>query len=272
MDVSPATIRHFEDLFHARTGQRLAAGRRWRIETALRPILKNRAIDSLDRLAGAVASGRDGSLADAVVDALLNNETSFFRDGTPFRMLDERLLPQLAEARARGRRLRIWCAGCSTGQEAYSIAMLFAAAPARWEGWTIDILGTDLSGGAIAQARAGRYSGFEIQRGLPVRDMLRWFEPDDETWRARPDIRARVRFSLHNLLDAPPAGLRADLVLCRNVMLYLAPDRRGRLFRNLAHATAPDGALLLGAGETALGHADLFVPDPALRSLYRRAK
>ncbi|TVV71598.1 CheR family methyltransferase [Sphingomonas solaris] len=271
MDVSPATLRHFADLFHARTGQELAAGRRWRIETALRPLLRNHRIDSLDRLAGAVAGGGDTALADAVVDALLNNETSFFRDGATFRQLEERLFATFAAARAQSRRLRIWCAGCSTGQEAYSVAMMIAATPDRWEGWRIELTGTDLSGRAIAQARDGVYSPFEIQRGLPIRDMMRWFEPDGENWRAKADLRARVTFSPHNLLDPPPAGLRADIILCRNVMLYLAPDRRRHLFASLASVLADDGVLMLGAGETVLGQSDLFVPDTTMRGIYRRA-
>lgn len=272
MDVSPATVERFEALFQARTGQTLAAGRRWRIDTALRPLLKTRAIDSLDSLAGAVAGGSDAGLADEVVDALLNNETSFFRDGAPFKVLAETLLPRFASLRAQSRRLLIWCAGCSTGQEAYSVAMLLAADAQRWRGWSIDIVGSDLSGRAIAQARQALYSQFEIQRGLPIRELLRWFELDAENWRARPELRGRVRFISHNLLDPPPAGLRADIVLCRNVMLYLAPDLRHRLFANLARAMAEDGALMLGAGETALGATDLFTPDGESRGVYRRAE
>ena len=270
MEVSPAALRLFADLLHERTGQELAVGRSWRIETALRPLLKEHDIVSLDRLALAVAGARGSALADAVVEGLLNNETYFFRDPAALRAVVGDALATLAPARAATRRLRIWCAGCSTGQEAYSIAMMLAAEADRWQGWTIDLLGTDISRSAIAQAQAGSYTQFEIQRGLPVREMMRWFEPDEERWQVRPELRARVRFQAGNLLDAPAFPLRSDIILCRNVLLYLAPAKRRTLFDRLAAATGDDGVLMLGAGETVLGQTEAFEPDPACRGLYRR--
>lgn len=270
MAVSPATMRAFAALLHDRTGQELGVGRNWLIETALLPLLRVHEIESLDRLAAAMAG--DAALAGAVVDALLNNETSFFRDRAAFQTLVAGAIGPIAAARMANRRLTIWCAGCSTGQELYSVAMLIGAEPARWAGWTIDLIGTDISGTAIARAQAGIYSKFEIQRGLPVREMLRWFDPADEEWRVRPELRARVRLMTHNLLERPPAGLKADVILCRNVLLYLAAAKRSLVFERLASALADDGALMLGAGETALGHSRAFAPDPVSRGLYRRAE
>ncbi len=260
-------MRLFADLLRERTGQDLALGRRWRIETALRPLLKALGIASLDRLAAMI--GDDEALAVATVDALLNNETYFFRDPAAFRALLDDAIAPAALARAASRRLRIWCAGCSTGQEVYSIAMMLAAEPARWAGWTIELTGTDICATAIAQAREGSYSGFEIQRGLPVREMMRWFEADGERWRARPELRARVRFAVCNLLDPWPLAGRFDIVLCRNLLLYLAPARRRQAFARLAERLCPDGRLMLGAGETVLGQTALFAPDPLARGLYR---
>jgi chemotaxis methyl-accepting protein methylase len=206
-------------------------------------------------------------IAQAVIEALLNNETFFYREPAAFDLLDAAMI-RLREARAETRRLRIWCAGCSTGQEAYSLAMHFAADD-RWAGWTIDITGSDVSAAAIAQARAGLYSQFEIQRGLPVRQMLRWFDSEGEQWRANAELRQKVLFRTHNLLDAPLLPGRCDVILCRNVLLYFTQSRRAAVFERLAKASAPDGVLMLGAGETVIGQTDRFISDSEHRGLYR---
>ncbi len=270
MEVSPASLRLFADLLHARTGQELAVGRSWRVETALRPLLKERGIESLDRLAVAIAYCRSSPLVDAVVDALINNETYFLRDPAALRGLMGDALGGIADARAATRRLRIWSAGCSTGQEVYSLAMLLAADAERWAGWSIDLVGTDISGTAIARAQAASYSQFEIQRGLPVREMMRWFEPDEERWRVREELRRRARFQVANLLDPDHPTMWADIILCRNVLLYLAPDKRRIVFERLAASLPDDGCLMLGAGETVLGQTELFEPHPGCRGVYRR--
>lgn len=262
-------MRAFAALLHDRTGQELSASRSWRIETALSPLLKATGVTSLDRLACVMT--RDADLAAGVVDALLNNETSFFRDRPAFVTQLMGALDPIAAARAGSRRLTIWCAGCSTGQEVYSIAMMLAGEPERWAGWTIDLLGSDVSSKALARARTGLYSQFEVQRGLPIGEMLRWFDQVDEEWRIRPELRSRVRFAQHNLMERPPGGMRADAILCRNVLLYLAAAKRAQVFDHLASALAPDGVLMLGAGETVLGQSRAFAPDPVLRGLYRHA-
>ena len=271
MEVSPAAMRIFAGLLHDRSGQEIATARSWRVEIVLRPLLKEFGADTFDRLAALVMGARNGPLARAVVDALLNNETYFFRDPPAFQTLLADVLVPMAATRAASRRLRIWSAGCSTGQEVYSIAMLLAADAARWAGWSIELIGSDISGAAIRQAQAGLYNQFEIQRGLPVRDMMRWFEPDDERWRVKADLRARVRFLPGNLLDTPPHTMQADVILCRNVLLYLSAEKRAVAFGRLAGALAGDGCLMLGAGETVLGQTDLFEPDPDRRGLYRRS-
>ena len=269
MEMSPASSRFFASILESGTGQQLASSRQWRIGTALKPLMRERDIESLDRLAASIRTGDDRGLTEAVVEALLNNETFFYREPAAFDLIGRAML-QLQAARSAVRRLRIWCAGCSTGQEAYSLAMRFAE-DVRWEGWTIDILATDVSRAAIAQARDGLYSQFEIQRGLPVRTMMRWFDADGERWRALPDLRRRVTFQVHNLLDPPPSPVRCDAILCRNVLLYFAQPAREAVFDRLASAIAPDGVLMLGAGETVLGQTTQFVSHCEHRGLYRLA-
>jgi chemotaxis protein methyltransferase CheR len=268
MEISDGAVRILAGLLEARTGQQLAVGRRWRIEAALRPLLQRFGAASLEVLASRVVSGREAELTDAVIEALLNHETFFYRDMRTFQLLGDQGLGRLHATRQRERRLRIWSAGCSTGQEAYTLAMMIADQGGRWAGWSIEILGTDLSATAIAQARSGRYSSFEIQRGLPIGEMLRWFEPQGDEWRATERLTAAVSFRRHNLVDAPPPG-RFDAILCRNVLLYFSADVRRLVFGRLASAIAPDGLLMLGAGETAMGQTDQFVSDFECRGFYR---
>jgi chemotaxis protein methyltransferase CheR len=265
--VSESACRILAALLEAKTGQQLNLQRQWRFEAALAQLLRDRGFASLDELAGRVAV--DPALATLTVDALLNNETYFFRDRNPFDLLREGPLKRLAAARAKEKTLRVWSAGCSTGQEAWSLAMLFADDALRWNGWTIEIVGTDVSAAAIAQAQAGLYSQFEVQRGLSVREMLRWFEEvGGARWRVIDALRSRVRFEVRNITDVAPRPGRFDILLCRNLLLYFSPERRRMAFDRLAEAMAPDGYLMLGAGETVIGQTHRFHPHPEHRGLY----
>ena len=270
MQVSDSSSRILAGLLEARTGQQLTMSRRWRIETALSALLRERGIPSLDELITILVMGREPSLATQVVEALLNNETYFFRDRAPFDLLARAALPKLMQRRATTKRLTIWSAGCSTGQEAYSLAMLFAEDPVKWAGWTIDILGTDVSETVVRRAREGQYSQFEVQRGLGINQMIRWFEETDNGWRAIEPLRRTVRFQVQNLLEPAPHPGKFDIVLCRNVLLYLNAERRGLVFERIADAMAPDGWLMLGAGETVIGQTRRFEADAEARGLYRR--
>jgi chemotaxis protein methyltransferase CheR len=271
MEMSDASSRILAGLLEARTGQQLTMSRRWRIETALQPLMRELAIESLDGLVAGLVARSDERLADAVVEALLNNETFFFRDRQAFELLLGPGLSRIETLRRRERRLAIWCAGCSTGQEVYSIAMHFAEHKARWSGWTIDIVGTDVSRSAVERARSGVYSQFEVQRGLPIVQMMRWFEElPGAAWRVAPDLRRSVRFEVGSLVAPPVQAERFDIVLCRNVLLYFSADVRRLAFARLASAVAEDGALMLGAGETVIGHTEAFASDPECRGLYLR--
>jgi len=271
VDVSDSSSRILAGLLEARTGQQLTMNRRWRIETALKSLLKERDIATLDQLITKLVAADEPALGDAVVEALLNNETYFYRDRGPFDLLLNGALRRLERSRASKRRLNIWCAGCATGQEVYSLAMSFAEDRLRWQDWHIDILGTDVSRSAIEKARQGLYTQFEVQRGLPVVQMMRWFteEPNNQ-WRISPQIRNSVRFQVHSLREAPPAPGHFDVILCRNVLLYFGDETRKAVFAKLADATADDGALMLGAAETVIGHTHQFIPDPDFRGLYVR--
>lgn len=269
MEVSETSRRILASLLEAKTGQQLAMNRRWRIETALTSVMRERGYDSIDQLVSRLVARADPSLQETVIEALLNNETYFFRDKLPFDLLMAGPLKRLEKERAGRKKLSIWCAGCSSGQEAYSLAMSFADEKLRWAGWQIEIVGTDLSKAAIARAQAGTYSQFEVQRGLPVMQMIRYFdELGGGDWRISEALRRQVRFEARNITDRPPSPGRFDVILCRNLLLYFAPEMRRLAFNRLSEAIAPDGTLMLGAGETVLGQTDRFVSDADCRGLY----
>ena len=267
--LSDSSSRILAGLLEARTGQQLTMSRRWRIETALSALLRERGIATLDELITILVMGKEPSLSQQVVEALLNNETYFFRDRGPFDVLQRHALPELAKRRESSKRLRIWSAGCSTGQEVYSLAMLFAEAPEQWRGWTIDILGTDVSNSCVDRARSGVFSQFEIQRGLGINQMIKWFEEVADGWRAVEPLRKPVRFQVHNILEPAPHPGDFDVVLCRNVLLYLSPEKKALAFERIAGAMAQDGWLMLGAGETVIGNTNKLGADANVRGLYR---
>ncbi len=267
MEMTPIAVSALAGLLERRTGQRLAPTRRWTIETALKPLLRDLGVETLDGLCVRL-NGQDRTpLADRTVDAMLNNETSFFRDMAAFQHFAQDGLGLVHAARIERRRLRVWSAGCSTGQEAYSLSLAIAQ-QARFAGWDLGIFATDVSGDAIARARNGLFSHFEVQRGLPISTLMRYFTQESEQWRISPALRAPITFLQHNLLSPPPPG-RFDAILCRNVLLYFSDERRREVLARLRQAIAPDGVLMLGAGETVLGVTEDFTADPAIKGLYR---
>lgn len=268
MEVSSASLQIIADLLAEHTGQQLTECRQWRVSTALSRLFRDRGISNVDQLACLLAGPTDRGLVQDVVEALLNNETYFFRDKPTFDQLPEHIFPQLASRRTNEKSLRIWCAGCSTGQEVHSIAIQFAEQARQWEGWSVDILGTDVSAAAVAAARSGHYSQFEVQRGLSVQQMLKHFDETASGWQIQMDHKAQVRFQRHNVLDRPPGNRKFDLILCRNVLLYFDPDTRRKAFQRLYEALQPDGYLMLGAGETVVGQTELFQASEGRASLY----
>ena len=272
METSEASHQIIADLLAARTGQHLTESRRWRVNSALAGLFREHGISNVDQLVCLLASPRTGpespDLSQQVVEALLNNETYFFRDKPTFDQLPQEILPELARRRAGTKRLSIWSAGCSTGQEVYSLAMLFAEQKERWAGWSIELIGTDVSHRAINAARSGLYSQFEVQRGLGVTQMLRHFDEATGGWQIREDARRMVHFRQHNVLGPPPGRHPFDLVLCRNVLLYFDRATRAAAFERLASAVASDGFLMLGAGETVVGQTDRFTPAPRRASFF----
>jgi chemotaxis protein methyltransferase CheR len=269
VEISASSRRILGGLLESRTGQQLTFGRRWRVDTALAPLVREHGFLNVDQLVSRLASGAAPALTERVIEALLNNETYFYRDRLPFDLLMGGPLKRLEAARASDKKLSIWSVGCSTGQELYSIAMSLAEQELRWRGWTIELVGTDISRAAIDRAREGRYSQFEVQRGLPVMQMIRWFSEEGAgNWRVAEKLRGAVRFEVRGISERAPRPGKFDIILCRNLLLYFSDSMRRLAFTRLADSIAPDGTLMLGAGETVIGQTSQFVSDPACRGLY----
>lgn len=269
MSAADAGFDCLASILRSRAGIELSRTKTYLVESRLASVARAQGFTTVsDFLQRIAVSGAGEGLAAELVEAMLNNETFFFRDGLPFDLLQQRILPQLRTARAGSRRLRIWSAAASTGQEAYSLAMMFAEERETWAGWTIDIVGTDLSRRAIERARLGRYSQFEVQRGLSVHRLLQHFEKVGELWELNPAIRAMVRFQQLNLNGGWSLGGPFDVILCRNVLMYLGHERKQDILARIHRHLNPDGRLVLGAAETVLGVSDAFAPDWENRGLY----
>jgi chemotaxis protein methyltransferase CheR len=268
MSVAVGTFNLFAELLRSRTGIVLAREKSYLLESRLLPVAKHAGLAGIDELAAALVQRSGEGLATDVVEAMLNNETFFFRDNVPFDLLKNVMLPALRQARGATRTIRIWCAAASTGQEPYSIAMMLAADDAAWAGWNVEIVATDVSRRALARAEAGLYTQFEVQRGLPIQLLIKHFEQEGEQWRIAQDIRRRVRFRQVNLCQ-PFAHLgNFDIVLCRNVLMYLDQASKSDILSRMRRLMPDDGYLLLGAAETVLGLSVDFRPDWVNRGLY----
>ena len=240
------------------TGVVIDADRAASVASRLSPLARDLGFSDIAQLCLAMMGPRRAQIRPAVVDAMMINETSFFRDRLPFDEFRCKIMPQLLAARAASRSLRIWSAACATGQEAYSLAMMFDEEARLFSGWSIEILATDVSQSAIETARAGVYNQFQVQRGLPVSQLLRYFTRANDTWTIAEHMKSRVRFEQRNILENAPSTGSFDVICCRNLMYYFDSEGKKALLKRLHEALAPDGFLLLGATETPLGVSDEF--------------
>ena len=250
------------------SGLDLAADKQYLIESRLLPLAREAGLTGISELVQKMKGG-SRALNDRVVEAMTINETFFFRDKTPFDQFRELIMPQMLRARANRRRIRIWCAAGSTGQEPYSLAMSMKEMGAALAGWRIEIIATDLSQGVLEKSKAGLYSQFEVQRGLPIRMLLKYFKQVGEFWQINADIRAMVQHRQLNLLhDFSQLGV-FDLIFCRNVLIYFDQQTKTSVLNRLAKAIEADGFLMLGAAETVFGLTNVFKPMAERRAVYQ---
>ncbi len=262
-----ADFQFVANMLRKRSGLVLSPDKAYLMESRLKPVARKNGYKSFEELVAAL-KGRDESLAENVTEAMTTNESFFFRDSRPFEQFQKVILPQMLEARASKKRLRIWSAAASNGQEPYSIAMILKEEAAKLAGWRVEIVGTDISAEVLARARAGRFSQFEVQRGLPIQYLMKYFKKDGDQGVINPELRSMVEYRQWNLLK-PLTGLGSfDVVFCRNVLIYFEQKVKADVLSRIGGVMAPDGFLYLGGAETVLGVSDAFRPVPGQRGVY----
>jgi chemotaxis protein methyltransferase CheR len=258
------------DFLRRRSGLSISSEKVNLIESRLKPVSSRSGLRSVTELIRRLRTG-DEALSVAVTEAMTTNDTSFFRDKTPFDRFRDMMLPAMSTARRNGSHLRIWCCAASSGQEPYSLAMIVDAAT-QLSGWRIDIVATDINAEMIERAKEGLYSQFEVMRGLPIQMLARHFQLEAGEWRLSSSIRQRVQFRVFNLMDSFETLGRFDVIFCRNVLIYFDQTTKHDVLGRLADALAPDGYLVLGSAETVLGSGKGLHALRNGRGMYVRAK
>ena len=266
--MTPQDYEYLRKLLKERSGLDLSADKQYLVESRLVPLARKASLAGIPELVLKMKAGADALTSD-VVEAMTTNETFFFRDKLPFDHLKEAVLPALVQARAARRSLRIWCAASSTGQEPYSIAMCLKEAGPMLAGWRTEIVATDLSQEVLEKSKAGIYSQFEVQRGLPIQMLVKYFTQNGELWQLKAEIRGMVQHRQLNLLQDFSHLGTFDIIFCRNVLIYFDQDTKANIFGRISRMLEPDGVLALGAAESVVGITNAFKPYPDRRGLYR---
>ena len=259
-------------LVKSKSGIVLSTDKTYLLVSRLNPVATKHGFASIDEMVSAMKGRRAGpSVENDIVEAMTTNESYFFRDRKPFDAFEKEFLPYFLDARANARQLRIWCAAASSGQEPYTLAMQLKEASHKLASWRTEILGTDISTEILEKARSGLFSQFEVQRGLPIQLLAKYFEKRGELWQIKPEIRAMVQYRKFNLLERMQALGRFDIVFCRNVLIYFDRETKADILARIAEQMAPDGVLVLGAAETVIGITSAFVPMADHRGFYQKA-
>lgn len=252
-----------------RTGQTLLPDRHWRIQTSLQPIMREHGIPDLDALISVINSVDNSDLETHCLEAILNNESCFFRDQPHFALLTGQLLDAIKQKKEKDKKIRIWSSACSFGQEAVSLAISILENHQKWSDWDIEIVASDVSGHAISRAKKAIYSQFEVQRGLPIGLLIKYFTKQDQDWQAHSKILEMIQYRQYNLVDDSRYIGKFDLILCRNMVMYLNQDNKVKAFENIEKALNPDGYLMLGSAETITGYSKNLVHCQDFRGFYK---
>jgi len=261
--IVPADYNFLSALLHSHSGLNLGAGKEYLLESRLPPVAHAHGFASLDEMILSLRVRPHQQLVKAVCDAMLTGETMFFRDTAPFEMMRERIFPELvARCRERGTPMRIWSAAAASGQEAYSLAMLITEMESTFAEVPVEILATDFAAAPLNRARRGVYSQIEVQRGLPVQLLLKYFTRVEDGYRISDEVRRCIKFREFNLLDSYAGLGKFDLVLCRNVLIYFDAALKKSVMERMADVLYPGGYFFLGGTETSFGVTDKIVRLP----------
>jgi chemotaxis protein methyltransferase CheR len=270
--MKPEDFELLADLLRKRSGLVLTPEKVYLLESRLMPIARKRGMADLDELVAAVRRGGDEGLLAEITDAMTTNESYFYRDVKPFELFENDTLPDLIQSRAQKKSIRIWCAASSTGQEPYTLAMILKENALKLKDWRVEIVATDISNEVLEKAKAGLYSQFEVQRGLPIQMMVKYFSQVGEMWQIDSALRAMVTYKYFNLLEDPKILGSFDVVFCRNVLIYFDQKTKGEVLDRIAGLLPPDGSVFLGAAETVIGVTDHFEPVKGKRGVYGLTK
>jgi chemotaxis protein methyltransferase CheR len=268
--MKPADFDFLASFLKSTSGLVIGPDKMYLVESRLLPIARKRSLPGLPELIGALRLGKDATLIQDIMEAMTTNESFFYRDKMPFDNLRNDILPKILETRKTQRQLRIWSAAASTGQEPYSIAMVLKEMGAAFQGWRLDIIGTDISREVLEKARAGMYSQFEVQRGLPIQMLVKYFKQIGEMWQIDSALRAMVTLKETNLLSNFSGLGSFDIIFCRNVLIYFDQATKKDILERMVKLMPTDGYLFLGAAETVLGLTDALVPVKGLRGVYAK--
>ena len=271
--MNPQDFDFLKNFLKERSGIVISTDKLYLVESRLTPVFRDLGMSSIEELIDTLRKTGDKALGVRVTDAMTTNESFFFRDQTPFDNLRDHVLPPLVAARkAKGQnRIRIWSAACSSGQEPYTIAMMLKEEEARFDGMKFEIFATDLSTEIVAKAKEGLYSQFEVQRGLPIQLLVKYFTQSDSLWQISDEIRQMVRFQTFNLLDSFGVLGKFDLIFCRNVLIYFDQETKSSILDRMADISPPDGALFLGGAESVIGISSRYQPVTGVRGVYQIA-
>ncbi|MCP4023921.1 MAG: protein-glutamate O-methyltransferase CheR [Desulfobacteraceae bacterium] len=275
--VTPEEFKVFSKYILDISGIALEKGKEYLLETRLSPLMNKLGCSNYMDLLRKSKSDFKKEIENQIIDAISTNETYFFRDKTPFNLLQHKIVPDLIDKRTKkmpGAKpsIRLWSAANSTGQEIYSIAMVLIEMGVTTPSYNIRLLGTDISDAAIAQASYGSYNKFEVARGLDVRRLNRFFSPQEDRFRIKDEVRVMAQFKKMNLMK-PFVGMgKFDIILCRNVMIYFTSEDRKKIYSNIAKVLEPDGYLLIGSTESLANDSDKFVSQKYLNSIFYQFK
>jgi chemotaxis protein methyltransferase CheR len=251
-----------------RSGLSISQDKVYLLESRLTPVARKNNLEDLDQLIKEVRLKKTEALLHDITEAMTTNESFFFRDATPFEIFEKTIMPKMLEQRASKKSLRIWSAACSTGQEAYSLAMILREMAPKLAGWRIEIVRTDISKEVLEKSKAGIYSQFEVQRGLPINYLMKYFTQVSELWQIDAAIRAMVTYKEFNLLKDLKSLGTFDIIFCRNVLIYFDQPTKTQVLDAMSGILAKDGCLFMGAAETVLGISDVFKPVSGHRGVY----
>ncbi len=268
--MTPQSFDFITKHIREKSGISLTSDKTYLLESRLQPVARQHGFDDINAMISALQVQMNPAVLHDIIQSMTTNETMFFRDNKPFERLENIILPYIKEHVPTRKDIRIWSAASSTGQEAYTIALCLQQQAAKYPGYDFSIFGSDLCEDAVARAKAGTYSQFEVQRGMPIQMLVQFFnQQEGNQWQLKDEIRQKVSFQTHNLLHSPATFGKFDVIFCRNVLIYFDEDVKRQVMTNLTSTLRSPGFVVLGSAESPIGIADNLEMVEGAAGVYR---